>query len=160
MGSKSFWDFGKLRDPRNLVLVEVSRPLPRIIKHKPSAIVFSDRNESVQYNDPVRPAESGHPLFNYESSDGGSPSGQGDDDDKNNDDVRGLPSGLYRQFLISQKCKSMHKARRKRRKSRKEKEALPTVTDTKPKTTSIQVMENRITFNEKQVRGFTLSCPS
>lgn len=153
MGAKLVWDFGKLCDPRNLVLVEVSRPLPRIIKHKPSAIVFSDRNESAQYNNLVRPE---HKLFSYESSDGGSPSGQGDDDDDNiTDVVSGFSSGLHRQFIISQKRKSMYKARMKRRKSKKEQEALPTVTETKPETTSTEVKEEGITFSEEQVRDFT-----
>lgn len=143
-----FWHLGRLCDSRNFVLVEVSRPLPRIIKHKPSSIVFSDRNESVQYDDLVRPE---HKLFNYESSDEGSPSRQGDDENNSSNDVSGVFPGLHRQFIISQKRKSMHKARLKRRWSRKEQEPSPTVKETKHETTSTEVKEDEITFSEEQV---------
>lgn len=149
MGSNLFWHLGKLCDSKNFVLVEVSRPLPRIIKHKPSSIVFSDRTESVQYDDLVRPE---HKLFNYESSDEGSPSGQSDDgDDNSSNNDSGISPGLHRQFVISQKRKTMHKARLKRRRSRKEQEPLPAVTETKHETTSTEVKEDEITFSEKQV---------
>lgn len=151
MSSNSSWHIGKLCDQRNFVLVEFSRPLPRIIKHKPSSIVFSDRNDSIKYEDLVKPE---HNLFNYESSDGGSPSGQGDDDNNSNDDISGGSPGLHRQYIISQKRKSIHKAKLKMRRSRKEQEPLATVSDTKPKTTRTEVKEGGITFSEDQVRVF------
>lgn len=151
MGSKSLWHLGKLCDQRNFVLVEVSRPLPRIIKHKPSSIVFSERNDTVQYDDCVRPE---HKPFNYESSDGGSPSGH--EDNNSNDDASGVYPGLHRQFIISQKRKSIRRGRLRRRRSRKEQDALPTVTETKPETTVTEVKEDGITLNEEQVRVFAL----
>lgn len=150
MGSESFWHLGKLCDSGNFVLVEVSRPMPRIIKHKPNAIVFSDKIKSIKYDDLLRPE---HKLLNYESSDGGSPSGNSDDDNNRNDDVSGVSPGLDRQFIINQRHKSMHKARLKRG-SRKEQEPLPTVTETKQETTSTEVKEDGITFREDQVRVF------
>lgn len=149
VNSKSFWHIRKLYDPRSLVLVEVSRPLPRIIKHKPSSIVFSERNESIKDDDLIS-AE--HELFSYESSDRRLSSGVGEDDNYGNDDVSGVFPELHRQFIISQKRRSMHKARLKRRRSKKEQESL--LTETKQDTTCTEVMEDKITFSKEQVRVF------
>lgn len=142
---KSFWD--NLCDPRNLVLVEVLRPLPRIIKHKPSAIVFSDRKNSVQYKDLVRPDNR---LYNYKSLDEVSPLRQSEDDDNSN--TSGPSSGLHRQFIISRKRRNMHKARIKRRGLKKEQERLCTVRKTKQETLSSDGWIDGITYNKKEVR--------
>lgn len=147
VSSKSFWHISKLYDPRNLVLVEVSRPLPRVIKHKPSSIVFSERNGSINYDDLVGPE---HELFGYENSDRSLPSRVGDDDKYSNNDFSGVFPELHRQFIISQKRRSVHKSRLKRRRSKEEQESL--LTETKQDTTSTEVMENKITFSEEQVR--------
>lgn len=153
MGSNSVWHLDKLCDPTNFVLVEFSRPMPCIIKHKPSSIVFSDRNESIKYDNLVRPE---HKIFNYESSNGEWPSGQGSDDNTDsNDDVSSAFPGLHRQFIISQKRRSMHKARLNRRRTKKDQKPSPTVTETKQETMSTEVTVDEITLSpEEQVRVF------
>lgn len=77
-----------------------------------------------------------------------------DDNTDSNDDVSSAFPELHRQFIISPKRRSMHKARLNRRRTKKDQKPSPTVTKTKQETMSTEVTLDEITLNEEQVKVF------
>ncbi|KAL6473287.1 hypothetical protein MHYP_G00194750 [Metynnis hypsauchen] len=91
----------------HMTQVEASQPLPRVVKHKPSSIVFSDKSKAAQHNDLIR---SECRLFNNEGSDREeSKDNSGDNEDE---DVYVVSLELQRQFLISHNRRDKNKARK------------------------------------------------
>ncbi|KAL7847384.1 hypothetical protein SRHO_G00223640 [Serrasalmus rhombeus] len=127
VGSRPFWQSAELcgqtecswtcccpasrslcQDPdHHMTQVGASQPLPRVVKHKPSSIVFSDKSKAAQHHDLIR---SECRLFNNEGSDGeASKDNSGDNEDE---DVYGVSLELQRQFLISHNRRDKNKARK------------------------------------------------
>lgn len=85
----------------------------RVVKHKPSAIVFSDYDQSAETRT----------IFANEGSDGGESSsnsteeGVGDDDDDDEEDDDAFPETLqYKEFLISRRRRNLSRNRKGLRK--------------------------------------------
>lgn len=129
---------------------DCSLDLLRIVKHKPSAIVFCDYDCSADNQE----------IFAIESSDGGESSsstaeGEGDDDD----DEDGFPETLqYKEFLVSRRRRNLS---RNRKCLRKRQDAQPNSTSSgwqkptdkgKPEFTGSREEEDTLQNNGKQVR--------
>ncbi|KAK1800379.1 hypothetical protein P4O66_005608 [Electrophorus voltai] len=119
VGSRPFRQSGRLRGlAGHPGQPGAPRALPRVVRHKPSSIVFSDSTESIPPGDAVQPSCR---LFTSKGWDGELSSGQGGDDDDDGDDR--VSAELLRRFFISHKRRRARKGRTLTRGSKREQEA-------------------------------------